>query len=231
MRIVLFTSLFRWWKEAQSGFTDQITGAVYSVSSDDDFQSEIMLNLKKQEVHGKRDKGEQGVPGREYALIHEALFYRSLKWYNGSTAVMKESWSHSVTSDYLQDLFSLKIRLSFSPETDSLIVKISLKDNLVDLFMMSRSIFNTDSEPLFIWDFSGQTSLFLLNEKINLQNDPSGQPGKEILLELHVHGFSVSKKGRNEEKDSSNSLLSFSGYCAIGSLGLRDCRTLEIHVS
>lgn len=220
----LFLVPFRWWKEAQSGFRDQIVGSLYSVSSDDEFQSEIMLSLKKQEVHEKRDKGEQKVPEREYALVHEALFYRALKWYNSSNTAMKESWSLSVTSDYLQDLFTLKIKLSFKLETDSLIVKISLKDNMVDLFMMARSIFNTDSELLLIWDFSGQTSLFLLNEKMNLQNIPSEQPGKEVLLELHVHGFSVSKKERNE-KDFSSSLLSDSGR-SIGSLGLMGLQNL-----
>ncbi|GLT96373.1 hypothetical protein SLE2022_139980 [Rubroshorea leprosula] len=217
----LYLVPYRWWKEVQSGTTEQIAGVSYSVSSDDESESEIVLKLRKQEVYGKMMKVEEGVSGREYALVHKALFSWTLKRYNDSKTFMKEAWGLSVAADYWQDLFTLLIRLSFSPEADSLVVKISLKDNLGDLFKRACCIFNTNSELLYIWDFSGQTNLFLLNEKVNLCNDSPQQPGKEIPLELHVHGFPVSKKERNEEKeDLSNSLLSDSSYRGIGSLGL-----------
>jgi hypothetical protein len=35
---------------------------------------------------------------------------------------------------------------------------------------------------LNIWDFSGQTTQFFLEEKNNLRNDSSGQPSKEVRL-------------------------------------------------
>ncbi|GLT88415.1 hypothetical protein SLE2022_064420 [Rubroshorea leprosula] len=225
----LYLVPYRWWKEAQSGTADHIVGVLYSVSSDDESQSEIVLNLRKQEDYEKRNKVEEGVSGHQYALLNEALFFWSLKWYRYSYSkrAVKENWSLSIAADYFHDLFTLRIRLSFSPEADSLVVKIGLKDNLLDPFMRACRIFNTNSELLHIWDFSGQTSLFLLNEKVNFCNGFPGQPGKEILLELHVHRFSVSKKERNEEgEDLSNSLLSGIGYRGIGSLGLTGLQNL-----
>lgn len=34
---------------------------------------------------------------------------------------------------------------------------------------------------LYIWDFSGQTTQLLINDKARVSNDSPGQPGKEVV--------------------------------------------------
>ncbi|XWS56092.1 hypothetical protein CRYUN_Cryun09bG0056900 [Craigia yunnanensis] len=195
----LYLVPYRWWKEAQRSVADQIGGILYTVlSNDDDADSEIVLDLRKEESSGTRDKAEERVSGREYALVNEASWLRTLKWYNDFRTSEEDARYPFVAEDQSQEVFPLQIRLSFSPKTNSLLVKISLKDNTVDLYRRACSIFSSQSEPLQIWDFSGQTSQFVMNEIINLPNISPGKPGKEIHLELHVHGFFVSTNETNE---------------------------------
>ncbi|XP_017977326.1 PREDICTED: ubiquitin carboxyl-terminal hydrolase 8 isoform X3 [Theobroma cacao] len=181
----LYLVPYRWWKETQRSVADQIGGILYTVLSNDNFaDSQIVLELRKEESSGDRVKAEEGVSGRAYALVNEALWLQTLKWHNDSKASENDARNHIVAEDQSQEVFPLQIRLSFSPETNSLLVKISLKDNTVNLYRRACCIFSSESELLQIWDFSGQTSQFVMNEIINLPNISSGKPGKEGELAL-----------------------------------------------
>ncbi|XVF76057.1 hypothetical protein PTKIN_Ptkin13bG0235800 [Pterospermum kingtungense] len=249
----LYLLPYSWWKEAQRSVADQVRGILYTVlSNDDNADSEILLDLRKEESSGTRDKGEERVSGREYALVNEALWLRTLKWYYDFKT--SEEDARFVAEDQSQEVFPLRIRLSFSTETNSLLVKISLQDNMADLYRRACSIFSSQSGLLQIWDFSGQTSQFVMNEIINLSHNFSGKSGKEILLELKVHGFFVSTNKANERlaewsktensfsksrlktnksSDDLNSYLTLtdaslsgSGYRGIGPLGLTGLQNL-----
>ncbi|KAK8667733.1 hypothetical protein V6N13_007879 [Hibiscus sabdariffa] len=255
IRHKLYLVPYRWWREAQRSVADQIGGILYTVSSNDGYgDSEIVLDLRKEESSTSRDKVEEGVSGREYALVNEALWLRTLKWHNDSKTSIEDATYHHVSEVQSQEVFPLQIRLSFSPEKNSLLVKISLKDNTVDLYRRACFIFSSQFELLQIWDFSGQMSQFLKNERINLPNISPSKPGKEVLLELNVHGFFVSTKESNERliewsktedsfgksqvkiNKSSNNLISYStpgnaslsgsSYRGIGLLGLTGLQNL-----
>ncbi|XVE61365.1 hypothetical protein DITRI_Ditri06bG0033600 [Diplodiscus trichospermus] len=244
----LYLVPYRWWKDAQRSTADQVGGILYTVSSNDDnADSEIVLELRKEESSGTTEKAQEGVSGREYALVNEALWLRTLKWHNDTKTSEEDALYHFVAVVQSQEVFPLQIRLSFSPERNSLLVKISLKDNIVNFYRRACHIFSSQSELLQIWDFSGKTSQFVMNE-INLPNISPGKPGKEILLELHVHEFFASTnetngrlaeqsktensfdKSRVKTNDSSENLSSYltltgaslsgSGYRGIGLLGL-----------
>ncbi|KAJ1390659.1 Ubiquitin specific protease, conserved site [Sesbania bispinosa] len=49
-------------------------------------------------------------------------------------------------------------------------------------------------------DVPGQTTQFFMNDKARLPNDALGQPGKEVLLELQVHGLSDSLRGNGSNE-------------------------------
>ena len=70
--------------------------------------------------------------------IHLFSFYR----HNDSKTSGKDATYHFVAVVQSQELFPLQIRLSFSPETNSLLVKISLKViSLLQSFILSIIIF------------------------------------------------------------------------------------------
>ncbi|XP_062167750.1 ubiquitin carboxyl-terminal hydrolase 8-like [Alnus glutinosa] len=192
---------YRWWKESQQRDDDETGGVLYSVSLSDAADSEIVLHLWKKEDFGKSDKAGEGFSSREYALLPEGMWLRALKWHNDLNVAVKDIGSHNGAGDPLQDVFPIQIRLSVLWETNSLVVKVSQKDNVLGFYKRACNIFSSEFDPLSIWDFSGQTTQFFLNDRINLRNDYPGQPGKEILLELQVYGFSDSLMGKEERND------------------------------
>ncbi|XP_020226507.1 ubiquitin carboxyl-terminal hydrolase 8 isoform X2 [Cajanus cajan] len=120
--------------------------------------------------------------------------------YNDFNNAVKDFGSLSYAEDSLLDLFPLQVKIFVSWETSSLVAKISQKENAAEFYEKACDIFNSAYESVHIWDFSGQTTQFFLNDKGRLPNDSTGQPVKEVVLELQVHGLpdSMSSNGSNE---------------------------------
>lgn len=186
---------YRWWIDAEGEGDDRVEGVLYTVSSNDDSESEILLHLKKEEDSEKIKSLEAGFSGRHYALVPEGVWLRALKRYNDFNNAAKDFGRLFYAEDCLPDLFPLQLRIFVSWETSSLVAKISEKENVSDFYKKASDIFNSAYDSLYIWDFSGQTTQLLLNDKARVPNDSSGQPGKEVLLELQVHGLADSMKG------------------------------------
>ncbi|RDX76461.1 Ubiquitin carboxyl-terminal hydrolase 8, partial [Mucuna pruriens] len=180
---------YRWWVEAEVE-GDRGEAVLYTVSCNSDSDSEILLHLRKEEERQKI-----GVSGRQYALVPEGIWLRALKRYNDLNNAVKDFGSLSYEEDSLPDLFPLQIKIFVSWETSSLVARISQKENVVDFYEKACDIFNSAYNPVHIWDFSGQTTQFFVNDKARLPNDSPGQPGKEVVLELQVHGLPDAMRG------------------------------------
>ncbi|KAK7284765.1 hypothetical protein RJT34_19518 [Clitoria ternatea] len=187
---------FGWWMEVESD-GDPVEGVLYTVSCNSDSDNEILLHLRKEEDRHKFKSFEEGFSRPQYALVPEGIWLRALKRYGDFNNAMKDFGSLSnPNSEYcLLELFPLQVRIFVSWETSSLLAKISQKDNVADFYGKACEIFNSAYNPVHIWDFSGQTTQFFLNDKARLPNDSPGQAGKEVLLELQVHGLPNSFMG------------------------------------
>ncbi|GAV63880.1 UCH domain-containing protein, partial [Cephalotus follicularis] len=242
----LYLIPYTWWKEAQID-AGQTAGILYNVLlKDDDAGSAILLDLRKD---GKCDDPEEEFTGTEHALVPEFMWLRALKWHNDSMVAGNKVSIDFHAEDYY--VFSLKIRLSVNWETNSLLVKMNVKDNLVDLYERAHSVFSSRSGQFHIWEFSGQISHFFMNDKFNLPNDIPAQPGEEILLDLRIYVASDSMKRRDERNDKitelpnsgsvkmsgrnvitnpcltpSNSSQLGSGYTEVGILGSKGLQNL-----
>lgn len=207
---------YRWWKEAQdSNLADGNAkrGVLYSATPGSSyvgpmkiinniFNSDLVLNLRREEDSGhSNENGEVGVSGRDYALVPGDLWLQALKWHTDSRVATKDGRTFSVMEDDMADVYPLLLRLSILRETNSLGVKITKKDNAVEFFRRACKIFSVESELLHIWDFSGQTTLFFINDKNKLPKDCQRQSDQEILLELQVYGLSDSLRCREGKKD------------------------------
>ncbi|XP_059668642.1 ubiquitin carboxyl-terminal hydrolase 8-like [Cornus florida] len=210
---------YRWWNEArQSLFRDlsEIEGLQYAVTLSGSrlgpvqiggygSQSEILLNLRREEDAEKHESTEEGASGGDCALVLEWMFLRALKWHNNAKDV--ENFLAAENSTW--DLFPLQIRLSVLLDSTSLVVRITQKDNEVTAFNRACNIFCVKSGLFSIWDFSGQITQFFMNDKIKLSNE-AGQSDAEILLELQVYGFSYCTRaieGRNDEMEVEQSKI------------------------
>ncbi|KAE8705771.1 Ubiquitin carboxyl-terminal hydrolase 8 [Hibiscus syriacus] len=208
---------FRWWKDAQdssSGESDLKRGILYTANPGSSyagpmklinniFNSDLAFNLRKEEEDSlhNAENGEVGVSGRDYALVPGDMWLQALKWHSDTKIAAKGGKSFSAAEDDMADVYPLKLRLSIPQETNSLGVKISKKDNAVELFRRACKIFSIDSEPFRIWDFSGQTALYFMNERDGFLKDSQRRSDQEILLELQVYGLSDSMKCREGRKD------------------------------
>ncbi|MED6124213.1 hypothetical protein PIB30_056921 [Stylosanthes scabra] len=185
---------YRWWIEAQ-GDADRVEGVLYTVTSNSDSDSQILLHLRKQQDPSSL---EVGFSGRQYALVPEGIWLRALKRYNDFNNAMKDFGSLFFTEDRLPDLFPLQVRIYVSWETNSLVAKICQKENVAKFYKKACNIFDSDHSPMHIWDFSGQTTQLFINDKVT--NDSLGQLGKEVLLELHVHGLPELMQGNGNNE-------------------------------
>ncbi|PON50896.1 Ubiquitinyl hydrolase [Parasponia andersonii] len=200
---------YRWWKDAQDAVLGDSDGKeiVYAASPGSScagplklintiLNSDLMFNLRREEDYVQSsENGEVGVSGRDFALVSGEMWVQALKWHSDSKLSTKEGRS----LDDMSDVYPLQLRLSVLQETNSLGVRISKKDNAA-FYKRACKIFSLESELLHIWDFSGQTNLFLLTDKINFTRDCQRQ-SVEILLDLQVYGLSDSFKCRDGKKD------------------------------
>ncbi|KAJ7981255.1 putative Ubiquitin carboxyl-terminal hydrolase [Quillaja saponaria] len=200
---------YRWWKDAQdsiSGDSNGKKGIVYTASPGSSyggpmkiinniFNSDLMVNLRREDDSAQNcENGEVGVSGRDYALVPGEMWLQALKWHSDSKVASKDGRGFSAAEDDMADVYPLQLRLSVLRETSSLGVRISKKDNTVELFKRACKIFSVESDLLRIWDFSGQTTLFFMNDKNKFTRDCQRQSDQEILLELQVYGLSDSMK-------------------------------------
>ncbi|XP_022869314.1 ubiquitin carboxyl-terminal hydrolase 8-like [Olea europaea var. sylvestris] len=255
---------FRWLKEAQDSSSSEVKrGIFYAVSSttpcggamkifNSIFNSDIAFNLRKDDDSSLNNgtNGEVGITGRDYALVRSEMWLSVLKWHSNSKNATKDSKGFLAAED-MSDVYPLQLRLSVLRETNSLAVKISKKDNSVECFRRACKIFNVDSDSLRLWDFSGQTRLFFLNDENKFLKESQKQPEQDLLLELQVYGLSDSARNRGAKRDGmmqhtngtshlmngntingsfslvrSNSSVLFGSSCEAGTLGLTGLQNL-----
>ncbi|KAF3440684.1 hypothetical protein FNV43_RR18968 [Rhamnella rubrinervis] len=194
---------YRWWKDAQDsvlGDSEGKRGILYAASPASSFAGEEDDPVQNSE------NGEVGVSGRDYALVPGEMWVQALKWHSDSKFVVKNGKSFLAAEDDMADVYPLQLRLSvltrnkFIGMLHPTLMLAICSDNSIELFKRACKIFSVDSELLRMWDFSGQTNLYLTNDKSKFPRDCQRQ-SDEILLELQVYGLSDSMKCRDGKKD------------------------------
>lgn len=204
---------YRWLREAQNasvGDAERDKGILYTASSssyggpmkiiNNIFNSDLVFNLRREVDSEQPESSDEGISGRDYALILDDTWLQALKWHSDSNAAMRNGGSFSVAKDGMSDVYPLQLRLIVVQEANQLTLRISKRDNAMEFYKRACKIFSVDSEPVRIWDFSGQTNLYFTNERNKFTKDFQRQSDQEILLELQVYGLSDSIKCRNEAK-------------------------------
>ncbi|KAL5151975.1 Ubiquitin carboxyl-terminal hydrolase 8 [Glycine soja] len=216
----------RWWKDAQDSMpadSDKKKGIAFASFPGSSyagpmkiinniFNSDLVFSLRREDdLQHIRENGEVGVSGRDFALVSGDMWLQALKWHSDSKNVMKDDKGFSATDSDMADVYPLQLRLSVQRETNSFGVRISKKDNAVELFKRACKMFSVDSETLCMWDYSDQIT-FLMNDKNQVPVDCQRQSDQEILLELQVYGLSDSIRCREGKKDE---MANFSGSASL----------------
>ncbi|CAL9778577.1 unnamed protein product [Musa acuminata subsp. burmannicoides] len=219
---------YRWWRDAQDPETDNgPRGVPYSASQtstsygmkfiNNIFSSDLVFNLRRDDDLG--DDDEEGSRSRCYALIGSDLWSQALKRHSDSDLTTKKIESSSFTDDEMIDVYPLMMRISVMRETNIFLIKISKRDNAVENYKKASKIFGVDSEPVRIWDFSGQTNLILMNEWNRFPQNCHQRADQEVLLEVQVYAISENMTCKSEVKkdDSASDQSKMNGFSLGGS--------------
>lgn len=79
------------------------------LSNDNYADSQIVLELRKEESSGDRVKAEEGVSGRAYALVNEALWLQTLKWWGEFVLQCYLAFELSIVSKTLLNAHDRKV--------------------------------------------------------------------------------------------------------------------------
>ncbi|RYQ97733.1 hypothetical protein Ahy_B08g093815 [Arachis hypogaea] len=207
---------YRWWKDAQDSLLEDsekkkgvvfasLPGSSYAGPMriiNNIFNSDLVMSLRKEDdlQDCRENGGEVSVSGRDFALVSGDMWLQALK-HSDSKNAMKDDKGFSAADGDMAEVYPLQLRLSIMRETNTFGVRISKKDNAIELFKRACKMFSVDSEILRIWDFSGQITLFFANGKNHFPIDCQRQSDHEILLELQVYGLSDSLRCREGKKD------------------------------
>ncbi|ONM51410.1 ubiquitin-specific protease 8 [Zea mays] len=178
---------------------------------------DLVLRLERGECRAGGGNG----GGRSYALVPADELSRALARQNSGLGLQNK---HSFAGDSA-GAYPLVLRISVR-ETSILTLKISKKDNPFENYKRANKIFNVDSQPVHVWDFSGQTNLILMNEWNRLHD--CCHADQENLLEVQVYAMSDSLTskigGTNKENygdiSDMNSDSSYRSFGRAGSMGL-----------
>ncbi|XP_062189437.1 ubiquitin carboxyl-terminal hydrolase 8-like [Phragmites australis] len=217
---------FRWWarvrEEEEAGGVQYAATAAASPSY---YGLRLLHSFLHPDLVLRLELGEcraGGAGGRSYALVPADELSRALARQNSGLALQNK---HSFAGDSA-GAYPLVLRISVQ-ETSILTLKISKKDNPVENYKRANKIFNADSQPVHVWDFSGQTNLILMNEWNRLHHDCC-HADQENLLEVQVYAMSdslTSKIGGSNKENSGevydmNAHLSDGSFGRAGSMGL-----------
>lgn len=250
---------FRWWKDAQESVSsaDPKKGILYTASASSSyggamklinnfFSLDISFNLKKEyeSVSENHGNGEVGVSGREYALVSGDMWLQAFKWHSDSKIALRNGGKLTVAEEDTSDVFPLQLRLSVVRDSNHFGVKISKKENSVECYKRACKIFSVETDMLRIWDLSGQTTRWCLNDTSKTIKYSQQLPEQDALLELQVYGLAdhIGNKATqisngtspalngcgniaaNFPKSNSNAFVG--GSCEAGTLGLTGLQNL-----
>ncbi|WOL10894.1 ubiquitin carboxyl-terminal hydrolase 8-like isoform X1 [Canna indica] len=193
---------FRWWLKAKESVLQAVTdapqGIPYAVApaatSSTAIDSDLALELCRDGGdNSSRDAAEdEGVSSRCYALIRSDMWSMAIRWHYEASQKKENCGTSYISEDASDDVYPVMLRISAVQETSVVTVKICMKDNSNENFLRASKLFANDSKGVYIWDFSGQIDLVIMNEWNRMCLDGQRQSTSEILLEIQVYASSES---------------------------------------
>lgn len=136
------------------------------------------------------------VEGRDYVLVPQEVWEKLTKWYKGGPALPRKMISvGNQQKQFSVEVFPLCLRLIDSRDQSEVVIRLSKKASLNDLYVKVCQLKGLHREKARIWDFFNkqkQTELLSSSqtlEELNLQMD------QDILLEVPIDDFGMDSTG------------------------------------
>ncbi|KAI3453300.1 hypothetical protein Pfo_009963 [Paulownia fortunei] len=134
--------------------------------------------------------------GRDYVLVPQEVWEKLLKWYNGGPVLPRKMISvGDQHKQFSVEVFSLCLRLTDSRDQSEVVIRLSKKASLYDLYEKVGRIKGLDPEKARIWDyFNRQKHTMLISSNQTLE-ESNLQMDQNILLEVPIDGFAKDSTG------------------------------------
>ncbi|XP_011070400.1 ubiquitin carboxyl-terminal hydrolase 10 [Sesamum indicum] len=169
--------------ESQSATPSNIEGRPGPIDNND-----IVVN----EVENK-DDGPQLLrtleEGRDYVLVPQEVWQKLLKWYKGGPVLPRKMISvGDQHKQFIVEVFPLCLKLIDSRDQSEVVIILSKKDSVHNLYEKVCLLKGLDTEKACIWDyFNKQKHTILISSNQTLE-ESNLQMDQDILLEVAIDG-------------------------------------------
>ncbi|KAL0446556.1 UNVERIFIED_CONTAM: Ubiquitin carboxyl-terminal hydrolase 10 [Sesamum latifolium] len=128
--------------------------------------------------------------GRDYVLVPQEVWEKLLKWYKGGPVLPRKMISvGDQQKQFIVEVFPLCLRLIDSRDQSELVIILSKKASVHDLYEKVCLLKGLDTEKARIWDyFNKQKHTILISSNQTLE-ESNLQMDQDILLEMAIDGF------------------------------------------
>ncbi|XP_059640812.1 ubiquitin carboxyl-terminal hydrolase 9-like [Cornus florida] len=133
--------------------------------------------------------------GHHYVLVPQDVWEKLLHWYSGGPALPRKLISRGVQKAFIVEVYPLCLKLIDSRDNSQLVIRLSRKASLHELYERVCALKGIELEKARIWDFFNKRKHTILVDSSQSLEESNLQMDQDILLEAEVDGFKPSRFG------------------------------------
>ncbi|CAA0843231.1 Ubiquitin carboxyl-terminal hydrolase 9 [Striga hermonthica] len=123
--------------------------------------------------------------GRDYVLVPQEVWEKLLKWYKGGPALPRKMISvGDQPKQFVVEVFPLSLRLIDSRDQGEVIIRLSKKASLHDLYVKVCRLKGLQTDKAHIWDYFNKKKQTILISSSQTLQDSNLEMDQNILLEV-----------------------------------------------
>ncbi|KAI7733857.1 hypothetical protein M8C21_028642 [Ambrosia artemisiifolia] len=131
----------------------------------------------------------------DYVLVPQVVWEKLHGWYKGGPALPRQMISVGILKTLSVEVYPLALKLIDSRDKSEIIIHISKKASLKQLYEQVSALKMADPEKLRIWDYFNDCKQMALANSDQTLEESNLQMDQSILLDFQVDGFVSSRSG------------------------------------
>lgn len=127
--------------------------------------------------------------GSDYVLVPQGVWEKLHEWYKGGPALPRQMISLGIQGTFVVEVFPLALKLIDSRDKSEIVIYISKKASLHELYKQVSALKGVELEKVRIWDFFNDRRPTALADSSQTLEESNLQMDQSILLDVQVDGF------------------------------------------
>ncbi|XP_073132926.1 ubiquitin carboxyl-terminal hydrolase 9-like isoform X2 [Henckelia pumila] len=134
--------------------------------------------------------------GLDYDLVPQDVWDKLLKWYKGGPSLPRQMISvGDQQKHFIVEVYPLCLKLTDSRDQSEVVLKLSKKASVRELYEKVCRLKGLDTEKVHIWDFFNKQQQTILISSNQTMEESNLQMDQDILLEVPIDEFGVDSTG------------------------------------